>query len=63
MRRPPIYDRIKRYVPRQCVADHGMHKDAPLRESRESGVILTFRPPTGRVIYSARPQEATNGRR
>ncbi len=31
MRRSPIDRRAKRYAPRQCVADVGMHKDAPPR--------------------------------
>ncbi len=32
MRFPQIERRRKRYVPRQCVADHGMHKDSPMSE-------------------------------
>lgn len=36
--------RAKRDSPRQCLSDHGMHKDADAAPA-----------PTGRVIYKARP--------
>jgi hypothetical protein len=29
--RSDVDRRAKRYAPKQCVADHGMHKDAPDR--------------------------------
>jgi hypothetical protein len=31
MTRSDIDRRAKRYAPRQCVSDHGMHKDAPVK--------------------------------
>jgi hypothetical protein len=34
MMRSEIDRRAKRYAARQCVADHGMHKDAPPRKTR-----------------------------
>lgn len=45
VQRSEIDRRAKHNVPRQCVSDYGMHKDAS----------ATPEPPAGRVIYKARP--------
>lgn len=62
MRRHPIDQRAARYIARQAVSDHGTHKDAPRRKPLEPGEILQFRPTTGRIIYSAKPNESNHGR-
>ena len=56
MRQSDIDRRLRRTVPRQCVADYGMHKDAkipPVKIERKR--VFSFAPVTGRLIVSASP--------
>lgn len=53
MRHSAVDKRASRRPAKQCVSDHGMHKDAEPVE--RAGETWSFKPRTGRVIFSAAP--------
>ena len=53
MRHSPVDKRASKRPAKQCVSDHGMHKDAAPVE--RAGETWSFKPRTGRVIFSAAP--------
>ena len=62
--RSEIDRRAKHYAPRQCLSDHGMHKDAESErittealDIAQFGRVLHERPP--KVVYRARPGKRT----
>ena len=45
--------RAKRYAPRQCLSDYGMHKDAGSKQESFAGKII-YRARPGKRTYRAR---------